>query len=224
MALKRYAVIVAGGSGTRMGGSIAKQFMMLADKPILLRTVETFLSLSPSVELIIVVPAALRDHWKELCRERKLTFRHTLVTGGITRFHSVKNALKYVEPGALVAVHDGVRPFATKEFIESMYEVAEEKGAVIPVVKVSDSLRELDQNGSHPVNRDNYIAVQTPQVFRSDLLLKAYNKAYSPVFTDDASVVESIGEKVHFADGLATNIKITKPEDMVLAQALLTSF
>jgi len=224
MALKRYAVIVAGGSGTRMGGSIAKQFMMLGDKPILLRTVETFLTLTPSAELIIVVPAVLRDHWKELCRERKLMFRHTLVTGGITRFHSVKNALKYVEPGALVAVHDGVRPFASKDFIENLYLMAEEKGAVIPVMKVSDSLRMIDENGSHPVNRDKYIAVQTPQVFRSDLLLNAYNKAYSPDFTDDASVVESIGEKIFFADGLAANIKITKPEDMVLAQALLTSF
>lgn len=224
MQRKCYAVIVAGGSGSRMGGEVAKQFLMLGDKPILLHTIDAFLALSFPVEIILVVPAALREYWKEFYKEQKLTFRHTLVNGGITRFHSVKNALKYVPAGALVAVHDGVRPFVRADFLESMYSQAQENMAVVPVVKVVDSLRYVDEQGSRPVERENYVSIQTPQVFHSELLLDAYNQAYNPAFTDDASVVESRGVKICLTEGRMVNIKITKPEDLTLARAILISF
>ena len=224
MQRKCYAVIVAGGSGSRMGGEIAKQFLMLGDKPILLHTIEAFLSLSFPVEIILVVPASLRDYWKNFYKEQRLSFKHTLVSGGITRFHSVKNAMKYVPEGALVAVHDGVRPFVSKDFLESLFAEADEKRAVIPAVKVVDSLRYTDEDGSRPVERDKYVSIQTPQIFHSELLLDAYNQAYNPAFTDDASVVESRGTKIYLTEGRMLNIKITRPEDLTLAQAILISF
>lgn len=224
MQRKCYAIIVAGGSGSRMGGEIAKQFLMLGDKPILLHTIEAFLALSFPVEIVLVVPASLREYWKEFYKDQKLSFRHTLVSGGITRFHSVKNALKYIPEGALVAVHDGVRPFVRPDFLEYMYNEAQEKKAVIPVVKIVDSLRCVEETGSKPVDRDNYVGIQTPQVFHSELLLNAYNQAYSPKFTDDASVVESRGIKIWMAEGRMVNIKITRPEDLALARAILISF
>ena len=224
MQRKCYAVIVAGGSGSRMGGEIAKQFLMLGDKPILLHTIEAFLSLSFPVEIILVVPASLRDYWKNFYKEQRLSFKHTLVSGGITRFHSVKNAMKYVPEGALVAVHDGVRPFVSKDFLESLFAEAEEKRAVIPAVKVVDSLRYTDEEGSRPVERDKYVSIQTPQIFHSELLLDAYSQAYNPAFTDDASVVESGGTKIYLTEGRMVNIKITRPEDLTLAQAILISF
>jgi 2-C-methyl-D-erythritol 4-phosphate cytidylyltransferase len=224
MQRKCYAVIVAGGSGSRMGGEIAKQFLMLGDKPILLHTIEAFLSLSFPVEIILVVPASLRDYWKNFYKEQRLSFKHTLVNGGLTRFHSVKNAMKYIPEGALVAVHDGVRPFVSKDFLESLFEEAEDKKAVIPAVKVVDSLRYKDEEGSRPVERDKYVSIQTPQIFHSELLLDAYNQAYNPAFTDDASVVESRGTKIFLTEGRMLNIKITRPEDLTLAQAILISF
>ncbi len=224
MQRKCYAVIVAGGSGSRMGGEIAKQFLMLGDKPILLHTIEAFLSLSFPVEIIVVLPASLRDYWKNFYKEQRLSFKHTLVNGGITRFHSVKNAMKYVPEGALVAVHDGVRPFVSKDFLESLFAEADEKRAVIPAVKVVDSLRYTDDKGSRPVERDKYVTIQTPQIFHSELLLDAYNQAYNPAFTDDASVVESRGTNIFLTEGRMLNIKITRPEDLTLAQAILISF
>jgi len=220
---KCYAVIVAGGTGSRMGGSIAKQFLDLGGKPVILHAVEAFLSLSFPVEIILVLPSSYREYWKDMCAERNLTFSHILVSGGITRFHSVKNALKYVSKDAVVAIHDGVRPFVSKDFLESLYELAEEKEAVVPVIKGVDSMRMLTGDGKSVfVNRDKYVTVQTPQVFKSDIILDAYKQAYSPLFTDDASVVESTGRGVFLTEGNAYNIKITKPEDLVLAQAILT--
>jgi 2-C-methyl-D-erythritol 4-phosphate cytidylyltransferase len=197
---------------------------MLGDKPILLHTIEAFLSLSFPVEIILVVPASLRDYWKNFYKEQRLSFKHTLVNGGITRFHSVKNAMKYVPEGALVAVHDGVRPFVSKDFLESLFAEADEKRAVIPAVKVVDSLRYTDEDGSRPVERDKYVSIQTPQIFHSELLLDAYSQAYNPAFTDDASVVESRGTKIYLTEGRMVNIKITRPEDLTLAQAILISF
>lgn len=222
---RRYAIIVAGGTGSRMGGSIAKQFMELEGKPIIVHTIERFLELSKISEIILVLPADYKQEWKDYCFENKFTFRHTLVSGGITRFHSVKNAIKYIEKGGVVAIHDGVRPFVATSFIEELYTIAGKEGAVVPVVAPSDSMRIVEESGSSYItNRDNYVMVQTPQVFRTDILLEAYEQAYSPTFTDDASVVESMGVKIYLAQGKATNIKITKPEDLVLAKALISVF
>jgi len=225
MEKKHYAIIVAGGSGVRMGGDVAKQFLELGGKPVIATTVGRFFSLSFPVEIILVLPDKYKEYWKSYCFEHNLNFRHTLVSGGLTRFHSVKNALKYVEKGGLVAVHDGVRPFISKEFIEELYEIADREGAVIPVVPPSESMRIVNEDGSTTVtDRERFLLVQTPQVFSTDILLNAYNQAYNPQFTDDASVVESSGIKIHLAKGKVTNIKLTRPEDMLLAKAILNVF
>ncbi|NCB19648.1 MAG: 2-C-methyl-D-erythritol 4-phosphate cytidylyltransferase [Bacteroidia bacterium] len=222
---KYYAVIVAGGSGSRMGGAVAKQFMTLGNKPVLAHTVERFLAMETLPEIIMVLPEEYKQFWKDYCFENRLTFRHTLVSGGITRFHSVRNALSHITEPGLVAVHDGVRPFVTTSFLQGLYDLAEEHGAVIPVTEPVDSMRVREENGSTVVtDRSRYLMVQTPQVFNSRILLDAYKKAYLPSFTDDASVVESAGTKIFLAPGKITNIKITRPDDLVMANALLNVF
>jgi 2-C-methyl-D-erythritol 4-phosphate cytidylyltransferase len=225
MEKKYYAIIVAGGSGSRMGGEIAKQFINLGGKPVIVHTIERFLSVSKPLDIILVLPSDYKEYWKTYCFENNFNFRHTLVSGGITRFHSVKSALRYVKRGGIVAVHDGVRPFISPQYIEELYEIADSEGAVVPVISPSDSLRVKNPDGSTSVtNRDNYFLVQTPQVFRSDTLLDAYNQAFSTSFTDDASVVEGAGAKIHLAKGKVTNIKLTQPEDLILAEAILSVF
>ena len=225
MGKKYYAIIVAGGSGSRMGGDIAKQFITLGGKPVIVHTLERFLSVSLPLEIILVLPADYKEYWKDYCFQNNLTFRHTLVTGGITRFHSVKSALKYVKRDGIVAVHDGVRPFISPGYIEELYKIADSKGAVVPVIVPADSMRVKNRDGSTTVvDRDDYYLVQTPQVFGSDTLIDAYNQAYSTSFTDDASVVEGMGVTIHTVAGKPTNIKLTKPEDLLLARAILSVF
>ena len=233
--MERYAIIVAGGSGSRMGGSLPKQFMMLDGKPIILRTIERFLSLSFPVNIVLILPAAYREYWKRYCFENNITLRHTLVSGGITRYHSVKNAMKYIPKDAVVAVHDGVRPFVSNDFLERMFLLGEELGAVIPVIKAVDSMRmegeeqisvaetEDIRTVGGMVEREHYVFIQTPQVFRSNILLDAYRQAFIPSFTDDASVVERNGNKIFTAAGSSINIKITRAEDMLLAEAILAT-
>ena len=231
--MDKYAIIVAGGSGSRMGGDLPKQFMLLDGKPIVLHTIERFLSLSFPVEIILILPPAYKEYWKDYCFENKVSFRHTLVSGGITRFHSVKNALKYVPSGAVVAIHDGVRPFVSPEFLERLFTLGQEKGAVIPMVGAVDSMRvktvqkereNRDDQEYIPVERENYFLVQTPQVFQSDIILDAYKQAFMPSFTDDASVVEKMGCKIYVTDGSRYNIKLTHTEDMLLAEAIMALF
>lgn len=230
MKTRAYAIITAGGTGRRMGGDIAKQFLEVGGKPILLRTIELFRNLPFDVEIILVLPAEYKEYWKGYCVTNSLWFKHTLVSGGITRFHSVKNALELVPDGAVVAVHDGVRPFVPKEMLERLlnYNFKETGAAgVIPVMPSIESMRKKSYDnmgnlvGAECVNRDNYMFVQTPQVFDSTLLKEAYKQAYSPNFTDDASVVESKGYKVLFDSGSRFNIKITTPEDLKLGEIIL---
>ncbi|MEA5005439.1 2-C-methyl-D-erythritol 4-phosphate cytidylyltransferase [bioreactor metagenome] len=225
MSKKCFVVIVAGGSGVRMGSDIPKQFLDLEGKPILLWTIEAFLKLSLPVEIILVLPSDCINMWEEMCASRDLNLKCNIVHGGITRFHSVKNALKFVPEGALVAVHDGVRPFVPSEMIDSLFKRAEECGAVIPVIKPIDSMRHLTPEGlSNHVKREEYVLIQTPQVFDSNILLKAYDQPYSQLFTDDASVVESAGHTIFLVEGNHLNIKITRKEDLVLARAILSVF
>ena len=230
MKTRVYAVITAGGTGRRMGGDIAKQFMEIGGKPILLRTIEMFRALPFEVEIILVLPKEYKEYWKKYCIDNNLWFRHTLVSGGITRFHSVRNALDLVPEGAVVAVHDGVRPFVPREMLERLltYSLeAEDAAGVIPVMLSIESMirKNYDESGhmtgAECVNRDDYLFVQTPQVFDSTKLKEAYKQAYSPNFTDDASVVESKGYKVVFAPGSRFNIKITTPEDIKLGEIIL---
>jgi 2-C-methyl-D-erythritol 4-phosphate cytidylyltransferase len=219
---KCYAIIVAGGTGSRFGGEKPKQFLPLDEKPVLWHAAEPFTRLSFPVEILIVIPASYVDYWKEICE--KEGFEHKIVAGGITRFHSVKNALKFVGKEGIVAVHDGVRPVVTCEFLEYLFNTALEKGAVIPVIRPVDSLRIVEDDGSTPADRNGFVLVQTPQVFQSEILQEAYMQAYSPEFTDDASVVQRSGKEIFLAEGLRKNIKITKQEDLDIARALINAF
>ena len=226
-----YIIITAGGVGRRMGGSTAKQFIELEGKPVLLRTIEMFREWYPQANIIITLPQDYKEYWRNYCFEHNIWFRHTIVSGGITRFHSVKNALVHVPDGAVVAVHDGVRPFVPRKMMEQLFtfNFAKNKVAgVIPVMPSIESMRKYTYgadgmpDGSVTVNRDEYMFVQTPQVFDSTILKECYKKAYSPTFTDDASVVESSGYKVATSEGSRFNIKLTTPEDLTMARIFLS--
>lgn len=223
--MKKYAVIVAGGKGLRMGGEIPKQFIPVKGKPVLMRTLEVFHAYDAEVELVLVLPIAQQDYWKTLCREYDFTLPYRLAVGGETRFHSVANGLALIPDGedALVAVHDGVRPFVSCEVIAACFEKAIEKSAVIPVTDVVETLREWQSDGeSRTVDRSQYRLVQTPQTFRIEVLKRAYAQPYRPFFTDDASVVEALGVPVSLVAGNRENIKITTPFDLKIAEALLS--
>ena len=226
-----YIIITAGGVGRRMGGKTAKQFLELEGKPVLLRTIEMFQKAFPKANIIITLPQEYKEYWRNYCFENNLWFKHIVASGGITRFHSVKNALEYVPDGAVVAVHDGVRPFVPVKMLHSLIGFNMEKSGVAGVIPVMPSIESMRMrtygqdgmpDGSKTVNRDEYMFVQTPQVFDSSILKECYKKAYSPTFTDDASVVESSGYKVATQEGSRFNIKLTTPEDLVMAKIFLS--
>lgn len=218
----KYAIIVAGGSGVRMGASIPKQMVELDGHPILRYTIEQFRSLPFNVRIILVLGKDSKELWREYCRKEQLFFQYTLVDGGITRFHSVMNGLKYVKTAGVVAVHDGVRPFVSKEDLINIYNTAVEKGSAIPTIQVVDSMRMVDGCGGYKYeDRSRYILVQTPQAFRSEVLLDSYSQPFSVEFTDDASVVEKKGYPLTFCEGSRLNIKITTPEDLELAKSII---
>lgn len=219
----KYVIIPAGGNGSRMGGDIPKQMQELDGIPVLARTVSLFLGLPFKVNVIISINRTIRDIWIDYCRKSDFLLKYVLVTGGMTRFHSVQKTMKFIPDGALVAVHDAVRPLMPPDKIVDLFMAAEEYPAVVPVVRVSDSMRLLEETGSRVVDRDCYRLVQTPQVFHSEVLKKAYGAAFDPVFTDDASVVEKSGVPLHFCEGSRFNLKLTTPEDMLMASAILKS-
>lgn len=229
--MRKYVLIVAGGKGLRMGGDLPKQFIPLEGKPVLMHTLEAFHRWDASAELVLVLPEDHQSYWNMLCREIGCKVPHRIANGGETRFHSVRNGLQFLseEIGntsgrnekVLIAVHDGVRPFVSSDVIAACFDEAEKSGAAIPVIPMIDSLRETDEKGSHPVDRSRYFAVQTPQVFCSELLLKAYGQEFSALFTDDASVVEAMGEVIHMVTGNRENIKITTPFDLLVAESLI---
>ena len=221
---KKTVIIVAGGSGVRMGTEIPKQFLLLAGKPILMHTITQFFLFDSSISIIVVLPETYVSQWKQVCDEYKFTIPHTIVVGGDTRFQSVKNALSKIFDTDLIAVHDGVRPLISQSVIARCFEVAAEFGSAIPVVPILDSLRQQTNDTSCNVLRENYFIVQTPQIFRSDWLLQAYEKPYESSFTDDASVVEMAGYKMKLTEGSRENIKITEPLDLKIAALLLADF
>lgn len=218
--MKRHVIIVAGGKGLRMGGDIPKQFLPVCGKPVLMRTLEVFHAYDPSIHIILVLPVSQQAYWKELCRTYQFELVHDIADGGDTRFHSVKNGLALVEGEGVVGVHDGVRPFVSQEVIKRCYGEALVKKAVIPVIGVVETVRRLTDDGSETVARDQYKLVQTPQVFDVAILRRAYRQDYAEIFTDDASVVEALGEKVHLVEGNRENIKLTTPFDLKLAEIL----
>ncbi len=219
----KYALIVAGGKGLRMGTDLPKQFLPIGGEPVLMRTLEAFYSYSPEIKLILVLPHSQQAYWQALCAKYGFTLPHFVADGGETRFHSVKNGLALIQEDGLVAVHDGVRPFVSQEVIARCYELAETEKAVVPVVGVVETVRRVGENGSVTVDRDRYKLVQTPQTFDVTLLKKAYGQSYTSAFTDDASVVEALGVPVCLTEGNRENIKITTPFDLKLAEFLLGS-
>ena len=219
---ERYVIIPAGGTGSRMDAEVPKQMLDLAGVPVLRRTLDLFLGLPFEVHVVISVNQSIRSMWVDYCRKEGLMLRYVLVNGGMTRFHSVKKTMRYIPDGALVAVHDAVRPLLRKDDIVRLYEEGERYPAVVPVVPVTDSMRSVSGDGSSRiVDRNSYCLVQTPQIFHSEVLKKAYDTAYLPEYTDDASVVERSGVSVHLCQGSRMNIKLTTPEDMIVAEALL---
>ncbi len=216
-----YVVIVAGGSGKRMGIETPKQFLELAGRPVLMHTIERFYKFNSSIEIITVLPENQLRHWCELRNKYSFDIPHTLVKGGAHRFNSVQRGLEFVGIQGLVAIHDGVRPLVSPETIKRCFDAAGEFGNAIPVVSPADSLRFLDDRRNEPINRLNVKQVQTPQVFEAELLKKAYSQDYDVSFTDDATVVERTGASIHLVDGNRENIKITNPEDLFIAQTLL---
>ena len=222
--MERYAILVAGGKGLRMGGDIPKQFLPIGGKPVLMRTIEVFRQAYPDIHVILVLPATQQEYWLRLCREYAFDVPFQIADGGETRFHSVSNGLQLIpdEADGIVGVHDGVRPFVTVETIRRCYDEAVEAGAVVPVVSVVETVRQLCKDGtSVTVPRDEYKLVQTPQTFRITLLKEAYLQAYIPSFTDDASVVEAMGKPVRLVEGNRENIKITTPADIRFVNGLL---
>ena len=218
--MKKHIIIVAGGKGLRMGGEIPKQFLPICGKPVLMRTLETFHEFDAAMHIVLVLPVSQQTYWKDLCQEYRFDLLHEIADGGETRFHSVMNGLALVEGDGLVGVHDGVRPFVSQEVIARCYEEAARCKAVIPVIDVVETVRHLTEEGSETVPRDRYKLVQTPQVFDVALLRRAYQQEYTDLFTDDASVVEALGEKVCLVKGNRENIKLTTPFDLKLAEML----
>jgi 2-C-methyl-D-erythritol 4-phosphate cytidylyltransferase len=219
--LKAYALIVAGGTGKRMGAEIPKQFLELAGKPVLMHTIERFRSFSSDIEIITILPEDQIRYWMEL--QEKYSFRvpQTLVKGGATRFFSVKNGLEFADAPGLVAIHDGVRPNVSNDTIKRCFETALLHGNAIPVITPADTLRLIKGDDSTLINRIHVRQVQTPQVFDIATIKAAYSQDYLPDFTDDASVLEKTGVKINLVEGNRENIKITTPEDLLIAEALL---
>ena len=223
--MKKYIIVVAGGKGLRMGGETPKQFQLIGGKPVVMVTLERLHAIDPSVQLILVLPAEHIEEWKRLSREYSFAVPLLLAQGGSTRFHSVQNGLAQVDDieEALVGVHDGVRPFVSREMLDNCFREALVHGAAIPMIDLQDSLRHIvGGNGvTEVVPRDRYKLVQTPQVFRLSLLRRAYEQRFVEMFTDDASVVEALGEQVVCVEGNRENIKLTTPFDLMVAKTLM---
>lgn len=229
-------IAMAAGSGTRMGSATPKQFLDLGGKPVLRRTIETFVSAIPDIKVITVLPKEHISFWKEYCLSSEFTCPQLLVSGGITRFHSVRNALERVPDGAIVAIHDGVRPLVSTGLIREMFSKMEGGSihALIPVVPSVDTLKVLDtvqsdlgekilKDSGEGIDRSRVFGAQTPQMFLSEDIKDAYSQAFDTSFTDDASVVSKKGIPLSFCAGERYNFKLTSPEDLSLARMITSS-
>lgn len=221
---RKVAIIVAGGSGLRMGKAIPKQFLDLSGKPVLYHSIAAFAGAYPDMEIVLVLPEAHFSYAEMILQSLDTLLKITLVKGGETRFHSVRNGLRAVSGEAVVFVHDGVRPLVSATLIHRCYEAALAHGSAVPVIDMKDSIREISFNGNTAVNREHFKIIQTPQTFLSELILPAFDLPHDPLFTDEATVVERLGHQIHLVAGDEANIKITKPLDLVIAEALMRSF
>lgn len=219
--IKKYAVIVAGGRGLRMGSAVPKQFLPLLGKPLLCYAIQAFAATIRGIHIILVLPTDQLNSAKTVLKSYLGNIEVTTVAGGATRYHSVQNGLKKVNNDGVVFVHDGVRPLISQNLIHRCYQQAIDRGSAVPVIPLMDSIRMIENDTSHPINREHLRIVQTPQTFMTKIILPAFEQDYNSSFTDEANVVEAHGTPVHLIDGALENIKVTTPEDMLIAETLL---
>lgn len=220
--MNHYAIIVAGGSGNRMQSTIPKQFLLLDGKPVLMHTITAFSECIFNPQILLVLNIDQHKSWEELCLKYNFNIPHQVIKGGTQRFHSVKNGLKTIKRNGLVAIHDAVRPLVSTQLISKSYQTAQENGNCIIGITPTDSVRSVSEDGkSEALSRDQLALIQTPQTFQVSLLKKAYQTPYRNEFTDDASVAEYAGFKIHLIEGERENIKITYPEDLEIASILM---
>ena len=219
--MKNYALIVAGGSGQRMAHTVPKQFLLLHNKPILLYTVEKFYKTNLFDKIILVLPRSYKAHWEQIVKDYSCNFNSTLVDGGISRYESVKNGLKEVDNDGYVAIHDGVRPLVSELLISKCMNALLQNTSAVPAIPLIDSIRKVNNSVNETADRNNFRIIQTPQCFHSGLLKKAYEQIEDNELTDDASVFEKFGEKIHLLEGEAMNIKITVATDLLIAEAMI---
>ena len=219
--MEKYAIITAGGIGKRMSSDLPKQFLELQKKPILMHSIERFYQYTKDIKIIVSLPEQYIDYWKHLCNEKNFKIQHKIVKGGKTRFFSIKNALDVIEGSGIVAIHDGVRPLVSCETIKRTFEKAQKKGNAVASQDIFFSIRKIDKKKNYAEDRSIYKEIQTPQTFRIDLIKQAYKLKYEESFTDDASVLERMGESINLVEGNRENIKITAKEDLLLAEVLL---
>jgi len=219
-----YVIIAAGGVGARMNSTVPKQFIVIHLRPIIFHTIQKFVSAIPAVNVIVVLPFDQFEHWHKLCKDYNFNYPCQLAKGGKTRFDSVKSGLELIkEDGGVVGVHDAVRPLVSETLIKQAYKTAKERGSAIPVVELKDSIREVSDVDSKHIDRIKFRLVQTPQCFSTALIKRAYNQPYHPNVTDDATLVERLGEYINLIDGEEFNIKITTPFDLKVAETLLVN-
>jgi len=219
--MKKFAIIVAGGSGSRMGTEIPKQFLEISGKPILMHTIQIFYNYDPEIDIILVLPEVQQKFWTELCIQNLFSLRHRITSGGETRFHSVRNGLKQIEGSGIVFIHDGARPLVSLETLKRCFETAVNCGNAIPVLPASESLRKQEGNQNISVDRSLFFSVQTPQTFQTEQIREAFRQNYDSEFTDDASVAEKAGFQIFMVEGNRENIKITTSADLIVAAAFL---
>ena len=221
--MKKFALFVAGGKGSRMNETVPKHFMELQGRPVLMHTFDVFKKYDSQIEFILVLPENQVEYWNELCKRHEFNIKYKLAFGGETRFHSVKNGLDLIDEAGIVFIHDGVRPLVSVQTIQNCFETTLEKGNALPVIPVPESVRFVDKAGNKAVDRSKHFLVQTPQTFKTEIIKSAFQQNYSNKFTDDASVLEAFGKTIYLVDGNRENIKITYPEDLIVAKSFLVS-
>ena len=223
--MSRYAIIVAAGSGMRMGAPIPKQFLEVGGKPILMHTLHRFLEFNAAIRIVLVLHADYVSMWHSLCEQHGFTAPHEIVLGGSERFFSVQKAVESIKDNddAVIGIHDAVRPLVSVDTLERCYATAHQKGNAVPAISVNDSMRVVDAAGNHSIDRSTLRIIQTPQCFNLKLLRKAFLQDYKVGFTDDASVIEAMGERIEMVEGNRENVKITTPEDLQWLSLMLAA-
>ena len=218
--MQKSVIITAGGIGKRMGSELPKQFLVLGGKPVLVHTLELFFKYDPNIEIILTLPNDWRGYWETVIDKYYCRVPHIVVNGGEERYHSIQNALKQCS-GSFIAVHDGVRPFVSFETLDRCFSALNQYEAVVPVLKLKESIRQTNENSTNAVDRSNYRLVHTPQCFRAEVLHKAYEQAYHEKVTDDACLVEGLGYTIHLVESNEENIKLTTPFDFLIAETII---